>query len=369
MERINRPLTALGLMSGTSMDGVDAALVVTDGIDVFKFGKYLNRPYDLEMRNDLKSITGKNAQQDEQKVAEIEQKLTMFHVNVVQEIMELSGLSASDIDIIGFHGQTIYHSAEEHICTQIGNGDLLAKETGIDVINRFRNTDIANGGNGAPIMPSFYQSLARDVEKPFGIINIGGISTITWLGENGELVAYDAGPGNALIDDWVMKKHGMNMDFEGNLAAVGTPDEKIIAAILRRPWFQKAPPKTADRNQFSKRFMENLDGLNVYDGAATLTCFTAVSIAEACKFLPRQPKRWVVCGGGAHNPTMMRFLKQRLESPVISSSELGWNGDYIEAQGLGYLAARSLFNLPISFPTTTGVEQPICGGMLHKAKK
>lgn len=361
-----RPLTAMGLMSGTSMDGVDAALLVTDGVDVFQFGKALNRPYDMEMRAELRAVCGKKALEGGKEVSEIEKKMTLFHAEVVAELLELAGLRAEDVDVIGFHGQTLFHNPSEHQTLQIGDGDLLASETHIPVVNRFKYADMANGGQGGPLLPSYHAALARDMEKPIAILNIGGVTNITWIGENGELVAFATGPGNALIDDWMMKKHGTNMDYDGNMAAAGTVDEKIVATMMKRPYFKKAPPKTLDRDEFSERIMDNLEGASVADGAATLTAFTAQAIACGARdFLPKPPKKWIVSGGGANNPTLMRMLRQRLEAPVEVASKVGWDGDAMEAQGYAFLAARSIFGLPLSFPGTTGVPHSMCGGSYH----
>ena len=361
-----RPLTAMGLMSGTSMDGVDAALLVTDGVDVFQFGKALNRPYDMEMRAALRSVSGREALKDEARVAEVERKMTLFHAEVVGELLEHAGLRPEDVDVIGFHGQTLFHNPAEHQTVQIGDGDLLAAETRIPVVNRFRYADMANGGQGGPLIPSYHAALARDMEKPIAVLNIGGVANITWIGENGELVAFAAGPGNALIDDWMMKKHGTNMDYDGNMAASGTVDEKIVASMMKRPYFKKAPPKTLDRDEFAERIMDNLEGASVADGAATLTAFTAEAVACGARdFLPKPPKKWIVCGGGANNPTLMRMLRQRLGVPVESAAKVGWDGDAMEAQGYAFLAARSIFGLPLSFPGTTGVPHSMCGGSFH----
>ena len=186
--------------------------------------------------------------------------MTLFHAEVVAELLELAGLRAEDVDVIGFHGQTLFHNPSEHQTLQIGDGDLLASETHIPVVNRFKYADMANGGQGGPLLPSYHAALARDMEKPIAILNIGGVTNITWIGENGELVAFATGPGNALIDDWMMKKHGTNMDYDGNMAAAGTVDEKIVATMMKRPYFKKAPPKTLDWDEFSERNMEYVEG-------------------------------------------------------------------------------------------------------------
>ncbi|MBR1945477.1 MAG: anhydro-N-acetylmuramic acid kinase [Alphaproteobacteria bacterium] len=361
-----KPLTALGLMSGTSMDGVDAALLVTDGVDIFEYGKALSRPYDMEMRSELRSVCGHSPDEDNQHLKDVERKMTLFHAEVVSELLDSAGLRPENVDVIGFHGHTVFHKPEKQLSVQIGDGDLLAEQTHIPVVNRFRNSDIANGGQGGPMMASYHAALARDLEKPLIVLNIGGVAKLTWIGENGELVAFDTGPGNALIDDWMMKKHGTNMDFDGNIAAGGTVNEKIIAAMMKRPYFKKAPPKSLDRDEFAQRIMDNLEGENVADGAATLTAFTAEAAAAAARdFLPKPAKRWIICGGGANNPTLMRMLRQKIDVPVDVAREVNWNGDFLEAQGYAFLAVRSLFGLPISFPTTTGVPHSMCGGMLH----
>ncbi len=361
-----KPLTALGLMSGTSMDGVDAALLVTDGVDIFEYGKALNRPYDMDMRAGLRSVTGRDACKDADRLRDVERKMTLFHAQVVSELLDSAGLRAQDIDVVGFHGHTVFHDPAEHLSVQIGDGDLLAAQTGIPVVNRFRNSDMANGGQGGPMMASYHAALARDLEKPVVVLNIGGVAKMTWIGENGELVAFDTGPGNALIDDWMMKKHGTNMDFDGNMAAAGTVNEKIVAVMMKDPYFAKKPPKALDRDEFSKKVMDNLESESVADGAATLTAFSAQAAARAAAdFLPKPAKRWIVCGGGAHNPTLIRMLRQRTGAEISPAREVGWNGDFLEAQGYAFLAVRSLFGLPISFPATTGVPHSMCGGTLH----
>ncbi|MBR4127680.1 MAG: anhydro-N-acetylmuramic acid kinase [Alphaproteobacteria bacterium] len=360
-----RPLTALGLMSGTSMDGVDAALLVTDGVDVFEYGKALSRPYDMEMRAELRSVSGHIPAEDDQHIKDVERKMTLFHAEVVSELLDAAGLRPENVDVAGFYGHTIFHDPSNRVSVQIGDGDLLAEQTRIPVVNRFRNSDIASGGQGGPLIASYHAALARDLEKPLAVLNIGGVSKLTWIGENGELLAFDTGPGNALIDDWMMKKHGTNMDFDGNIAAGGTVNERIVTTMMKRPYFKKVPPKSLDRDEFAQRIMDNLEGESVADGAATLTAFTAEAVAAAQTFLPKPAKRFIVCGGGANNPTLMRMLRQKIDVPVDVARKVGWNGDFLEAQGFAFLAVRSLFGLPISFPTTTGVPHSMCGGMFH----
>jgi len=362
MESI-RPLTAMGLMSGKSLDGVDAALLVTDGVDVFQSGAGLNRPYDMDMRADLKAVTGEGA--DGEALKEMERRLTLFHADVVRDLLDLAGLRPQDVDIIGFHGQTVRHHPEKHELFQIGDGELLARETGVSVVGRFAQSDVANGGRGGPVLSAYHAALTAKMEKPVAVVNIGGVANVTWIGENGELCAFDTGPGNAPIDDWVLKKCGMNFDFDGNLAASGKADEKIVETVLKRAYFKKHPPKAADRNDFHD-ILTAVDGLSPADGAATLTAVSARSIIAAVNdFLPVPPKKIVLCGGGAANPTLVRLIRLGAKASVVCARDVGWDGALLEAQGMAFLAARSLFGLPIFFPTTTGVPAPVCGGTLY----
>lgn len=360
-----RPLTALGLMSGTSLDGVDAALLVTDGVDIFEKGAGLCRPYDMDMRAELKSVMGDQAQPDGERVKEVERKMTLFHAQVVEELLDSAGIDAHDVDIIGFHGQTIYNRPDEHVIVQIGDGDLLAKQTGIPVVNRFHTADMQNGGQGGPLLTSYHAALTAKVEKPVAVLNIGGVANVTWIGENGEMTAFDTGPGNVLIDEWCMRKCGMNFDFDGNLAASGAADEKIVSALMRKSYFKKKPPKSADRSDFDWA-LEHLGGASAADGAATLTAFSAAAAVQSAQFFPSAPKKWILCGGGANNPTLVRLIKQGLKANVCVASEMKWDVDLLEAQGIAFLAVRCLFGLPLSFPATTGVPHSMCGGMLHK---
>ena len=359
-----RPLTALGLMSGTSLDGVDAALLVTDGVDIFEKGVGLSRPYDMDMRADLKSVLG-SSDAEKANVKELERKMTLFHADVVCELLDLAGIRPADVDIVGFHGQTVYNRPDEGVTVQIGDGDLLAEKTGIPVVNRFHNADVSSGGQGGPLLAAYHAALMRDEEKPVAVLNVGGVANVTWIGENGEIMAFDTGPGNFLIDEWVMRKCGMNFDFDGNLAASGTVDDKTVAMLMRKSYFKKQPPKSADRSDFNQA-LEHLDGASAADGAATLTALTAQAAVDGAKFFPVPVKKWVLCGGGANNPTLVRMIRSRLDVEAVLASQLKLDGDLMEAQGIAFLAVRSLFGLPLSFPGTTGVAHSMSGGMYHK---
>ena len=363
---IIKKINALGLMSGTSLDGVDIAAVTTDGVDVYEFGPAMTVPYEDELREKIRSVLGKKPDTPEtsRQLQIVEEELTRFHAEVVKDFMDTYG---GRYDIIGFHGHTVYHDPQNRYTHQIGDGRLLAELTGIKVVNRLRNADIAAGGQGAPLIPVYHAALCADMEKPIAVLNIGGVSNLTWIGANGEMLAFDTGPGNAPVNDWVLRHGGMHMDYNGKLAIQGQVNEKIVNALMRHKFFAQYPPKSIDRDIFKGK-LENLEGLSLEDGAATATAFTAEAIAYSlAMFVPYQPEKLIVCGGGAKNPTMMRFIRQRLNKvEVISAEELGWNTDAVEAQGFAFMAARRLYNMPISFPGTTGVPVPMVGGEIHE---
>ncbi len=361
METLRR-LTAIGLMSGTSIDGVDAALLETDGVDVFANKFSLTRHYDDALKEAIRSLLGEKGQEDKERLRKIEILLTMFHIQAVKDLLAEAEKNIADIDVIGFHGHTVFHNPAYHITRQIGDAGLMANELKVPVVSRFRNVDIKAGGEGAPLEAAYLVAISEKLPKPLGVINIGGVANITVIGENGELLAFHTGPGNALIDDWLRKRHGVEMDFDGVTAARGNPDEKIIAHLLNDDFFRKVPPKSLDRGYFAYA-LKSIDGLSVPDGAATLTAFTAAAIADGVKnYVEGKPLKWIVYGGGANNPTLVRYLRQYLQAPIEQAAEAGWNGNTLEAQSFAFLAVRSLFGLPLTFPKTTGVEEPSCGG-------
>lgn len=364
MEMIKK-IRALGLMSGTSLDGVDLAAITTDGFDVYDFGPSVTVPYEEGLREDIRSILGSKPDSEEKahRIRRVEISLTEFHARAVKEFIADYD---EKIDVIGFHGHTIHHEPQNHYTHQIGDGKMLAEMAGIKVVNRFRNADVAAGGEGAPLVPVYHNALGSHLEHPVGILNIGGVSNITWIGNNGEMLAFDTGPGNAPINDWVLKHGGQHMDYNGKLAISGKIDGKVLAALMRHKYFAQYPPKSIDRNLFKDK-LEHLEALSLEDGAATATAFTAESIAYSCAlYLPEMPKCIIVCGGGARNPTLLRFLRQRLENvEVKTAGEVGWNSDAMEAQAFAFMAVRRLYNLPISFPATTRVPEPLIGGEIN----
>lgn len=355
---------AIGLMSGTSLDGVDAALVVTDGEGQVKTGKSLSIPYPTDFRARLKMCLRREPGQYDDVMA-AEKELTEYHIHAVSMLLGAAGMSPGSVDVVGFHGQTLFHAPDRGMTWQIGDGAYLAARTGIDVVNDFRSADVAAGGQGAPFVPLYHQALATSLEKPLAVLNIGGVSNVTYLDANGVIIAFDTGPGNALIDDWVLRKTGKNFDEGGALAATGKIDEAEIKRLLSHSYFLKMPPKSLDRNDFQP----NVEHLSAEDGAATLTAFTVLAIAKAIDHLPQKPAGWLVTGGGRSNPAIMAGLREALGVSVEDVASVGWDGDMLEAQAFGYLAVRSLKGLPLSLPTTTGCRGSVKGGRLHRAVK
>jgi len=357
---------ALGLMSGTSIDGIDAALIETDGYDYVRpLGCFVERPYSPDFREKLRRHLGNAKGAADPDIAAFERELTECHAEIALELMHESGKKA---DIIGFHGQTLYHHPEKRLTIQIGDGALLAKLTGVDVVNDFRSADVLAGGNGAPLVPLYHRALVAKLPKPVLILNIGGVSNVTWINGEGDndILAFDVGPGNALIDDWVFRHTKQPYDHEGKLAATGTVDELAVEKMMDMEFFSRKPPKSLDRDDFQKHVPENL---NPADGAATLTMMTAKAVARSLSFLPIKPDKIYVAGGGKYNKTLMRWIGEASGLKVLSVDDLGWSGDGLEAEAFGWLAVRSLLGLPLSLPRTTGVPRPMTGGRLHKALK
>jgi anhydro-N-acetylmuramic acid kinase len=353
------------MMSGTSLDGVDAALIRSDGESLLETGPFLSLPYDSSFRKRLRRLLGLRHLTEE--VAAVETLLTKRHAEAVARLLDQAGLEPRDIAAIGFHGQTLFHAPSEGFTWQIGDGNLLAALTGIVVVNELRAADVAAGGEGAPLVPVYHAALAAGLEKPLAVLNIGGVANVTWIGGppsagGEELLAFDTGPGNALIDDWIFGFNAGDYDPEGSFARRGAPDRGLLAGWLAHDFFKAEPPKSLDRNSFE---VDGVNGLSLTDGAATLTAFTVEAVAKAREWFPEEPKRWLVCGGGRRNAFMIESLRQRLGAAVEPVEAVGWQGDAIEAQAFGYLALRSLRGLPLTFPGTTGVREPITGGRWH----
>jgi anhydro-N-acetylmuramic acid kinase len=275
-------------------------------------------------------------------------------------------------DLVGFHGHTILHRPAERRTWQIGDGALLAQLVGVDVVANFRSADVAAGGEGAPLAPLYHAALAADMAKPVAILNLGGVGNVTWIGPGinegttgaDEILAFDTGPGNALIDDWVRRHTGQAADIDGALALAGHASEAHVAQFVRLPYFARKPPKSLDRDEFQGAVP---DDLALADGAATLTEISAAAVAAAIRHFPAPPCEWLVCGGGRRNPALMAALARRLAAPVRPVEAVGWDGDALEAQAFAYLAVRSVLGLALSMPTTTGAPHPVSGGRLFPA--
>jgi anhydro-N-acetylmuramic acid kinase len=366
-----RMLTAIGLMSGTSLDGVDVALIETDGKRVQAFGPSGFRPYTDAERVLLRQALTEavNLPQRDARpgiLREAERAVTIAHAEAVAAFTAQNRISREDVDIVGFHGQTVLHRPAQKMTVQIGDAVALAKAIHIPVMHDFRAADVAAGGQGAPFVPVYHRALAQSLERegPIVVVNIGGVANITYIDGADTLIACDTGPGNALLDDFVLRMTGQRFDCEGRMAGQGAVDVAWVTWALDHPFFARPPPKSLDRNDFASL---KLRTTSPADGAATLTAFTVEAIARIAPLLPKEPRSWIVAGGGARNLTMMRMLRERLAPATVETAEgLGWSGDAIEAQAFGFLAARGLKGLPLSYPATTGVPIPMTGGAIAR---
>ena len=356
-------------MSGTSLDGVDLALMRTNGEVLIEPLRHGFSAYDEETRQALRAaldvardlptpvLTDRALWTEVLVMAE--SLVTQAHIEAVKAF-----LAGEDRPrLIGFHGQTIAHRPDEGVTLQVGDGEALAACVGADVVGQFRLNDMAHGGQGAPLAPLYHEVLAGPT-RPQAVLNLGGIGNLTWLGEGDAISAFDTGPANALIDDWVMEKTGRAYDTDGALAAAGEVNDAALNALMADPFFTQAPPKSLDRLDFD---MSPVTGLSAEDGAATLTAFTAQCVAQALALCPQKPTRLILCGGGRHNKTLCAMLAARADIGVVDCDILGWQGDALEAQAFAWLAVRHVYGLAFSRPETTGVRTPVSGGVLYKA--
>jgi len=369
-------LTAIGLMSRPSLEGVDAIILTTDGQDIVEIGEAVCEPYSRDLKIWIRRAI-KAAQEGRDGAADIGKaagEVTAVHVEAVENLLEKAGLKRTAIDVIGFHGHSILHrpavSREDQGRTwQIGDGAVLAEETKIDVIANFRSEDIDAGGQGAPLIPLYHRALAGRLgaEGPVGILTVDGAVAITYVPKEGaesDVVAFDCGPGDALLDEWVKLKTGKSVDSAGALAREGQVRTEILRMMMLNRYVRRSPPKSLGQFDFK---LDPLLELSAADGAATLTALSAACVRMSEKHLQEEPVGWVVCGPGRHNPAMMEALCKALESPVVSMEEAGWRGDSQEAECIAYLAVRSLRKLPLSYPKTTRAPRPIQGGVYFRA--
>ena len=350
-------------MSGTSLDGIDAALIETDGETVSRFGPGLAEDYDEDFRDRLRECINRPAARDD--VADM---IADRQANVVLNLLSENGLAASAVDVIGFHGQTVDHRPDEGVTIQIGNAQRLADKTGIAVVADFRSADVVAGGQGAPLVPLYHRALAADLEKPLAVLNLGGVGNVTWIGEGpDDILAFDTGPANALIDDWMCDRRNQPMDRGGAFAAKGNSAPEVLDQLMTHDYFTKQPPKSLDRMEFHSAVQGALTDQTPADGARILTDFTVASVTAACAWFPLPAMRWLVCGGGRHNDLMMTSFNEALGVPVEPVEAVGWRGDLLEAEAFAWLAVRSLDGKPLSLPSTTGVSRPVTGGVLFPA--
>ncbi len=386
---MGKVMRALGLMSGTSMDGIDVALLDTDGANAVVRGPAMTFPYGPEIRRllvsaiaDARTMTRRDERPGS--LPHAEREVTEHHAAAVSGFLRKQGIARDSIDVIGFHGQTVLHkpavaelrltangepydALTQGLTLQLGLGEMLADFARCPVVYDLRAADVAAGGQGAPLVPVYHRALTANLQpRPLAIVNIGGVANVTWIGRDGRLLAFDTGPGSALIDDWMCKKAGIAFDEDGRTAAKGAIHDNVVHFYINHSYFATAPPKSLDRNAF---FWDLVEGLSLEDGAATLAAFTAASIAKAREHMPEEPELWIICGGGRRNRTIMGMIAGRVHHAVVPAEAVGLNGDSIEAEAWAYLAVRSLKGLAITFPGTTGAPEPMTGGVLAEPKQ
>ena len=358
------PRVAIGMMSGTSMDGIDIAAISTDGDSILARSGGAMMPYPPQVRSALAAAleTARSLRTKTDALDGLGAQITRLHADVVKDF--LSKHSALQPDVIGFHGQTVLHRPERRLTWQIGDGSLLAELTGIPVVWDVRAKDVASGGQGAPLASAYHAAIVDD-EQPVAILHLGGVANITWVSPNGDLMAMDCGPANALVDMWVATHDAGKFDEGGRIAARGSVREDILTNMADNPFFDAPPPKSLDRNDFSL-MLDLVRELDDADATATMTAMAAAAVMQGMEHCPSPPSRLLVTGGGRHNPVLMAMLDTALDCPVAPVENVGLNGDMLEAQAFAYLAVRVLRGLPTSAPGTTGVRAPVGGGQISR---
>ncbi len=380
------PIWAFGFMTGTSMDGVDGAALLSDGESIFEFGPSQYQPFDDNEKLTIERAITWAAKQptDVLKQAKKSDFIETPETKALADVMDsaIAGVaislsvqiqhqtnSASSGEIAGVHGQTIVHRPDERLTVQIG---VTPSQFPMAMVQDFRSSDVDAGGQGAPLAPFYHFALARYIgaEAPVAFLNLGGVGNVTWVdpakaapSTEGALVAFDTGPGNALVNDWMSATTGISLDKDGAAAACGQVHFDRLSSNSGAAYLDRPGPKSLDRNDFHS-VLAAMEGLSINDGAATLTAFTIECVAASVQHMPSPPTRWLVCGGGRHNKTMMRMLTDRLDAPVDPVEAAGLDGDMLEAQAFAYLAVRVLRGLPTSAPSTTGCREPVCGGRI-----
>lgn len=365
---------SIGLMTGTVNDGfIDVAALKTDGHQIIEYGPFELIPYQSKNIQSKIIETFDAAKQwrfDNKEpaiFAETEKLISEEQSEAVNKFMHKFNIKRDDISCVGFHGLTVLHQAPlgniEGKTKQLGDGNLMANYLKIPVVNDFRSNDMLNGGQGAPLAPIYHLAVSHYINKKnIIILNIGGVSNITYIGEDDKLVAFDTGPGNAPINDFVRKKNSGQMDINGDYASKGSINYDFINSFLSHPYFELNFPKSLDRDQFS---YDQIDELSLEDGCATLTKLIGENISKAIKLLPKKPERIIASGGGRKNLSIMKAINESTNIKCESIEKYGLRGDAIEAEAFAFLAVRSLKKLPLSFPSTTGVAKPLTGGKIN----
>ena len=362
-------LYSLGLMSGTSLDGIDVSIIKSDGEQYLEIIDDLYLKYDDQLKSKLKKTIDSFTSKDQllktsKEINKLEKELTLSHANACKLITEKN--KNIQIDLIGFHGQTILHKPQKGYSIQIGDSKLLSKITNTTVISNFRENDILNGGQGAPLSPIYHQLILTMIKStnPSVVINLGGISNITYIEENNKMVSFDTGPGNYLIDEWVRTKTKKEFDRDGLIAKSGQTDEEILKKFLSDPYYKKKFPKSFDVKYFN---LQNLNKLSLEDGCATLSMLTVRSICAVLNSFKKKPNSVLFSGGGRKNKYIIDNIKKKFTGSVKLIDDFNFNGDFIESQAFAYLAIRSYLKKFISFPSTTGVKKPCLGGSIFKS--
>jgi len=357
--------TAIGAISGTSMDGIDVALIRSDGEKFVEPGPGETFPYPPELKRRLQALIG-DPERALGPLRELEREVTDAHVGAVVAFMERHAISRESVSLVGLHGQTVLHRPRQRFTRQLCDGARASARLGIDVVNDFRAADIAAGGEGAPLVPLYHAAICAGLPLPLMVLNLGGVGNVTYLDSKGGVLAFDTGPANALIDDFLARRRGLTHDEGGRIAQSGHVDAKVLASLMSDPYFDRPAPKSLDRNHFHA-LGRAVDSLGDADGAATLTAFTVEATAAALRHVEVEPRQWLVCGGGRLNATLMRALSSRLGVSVRPIEATGFDGDVIEAQCFAYLAIRSRRGLALSLPTTTGAPHAMTGGVFWPA--
>jgi anhydro-N-acetylmuramic acid kinase len=368
-----KPICAIGLMSGTSMDGIDVAALKSDGDTISEIGPGIFVAYASAFRRKLEGAleVAKSIRRREERpgnLAEIEREITEHHAAAVEAFLATAPAGWEKPEVIGFHGQTVLHRPQIGLTVQLGDGPMLASRTRLPVIYDMRANDMVLGGQGAPLVPAYHAALARSLPPalagryPIVFVNIGGISNITFVPATGDPIAFDTGPGNTLIDQWVAAHGGVPFDADGAIAGEGHVVGTVVRRYLENPFFDRPGPKSLDRNDFT---LDVASGLELADGARTLAAVTAKAILKAVEHLPERPKLWILCGGGRKNPHIVADMKAGAgDAEVVLAEDAGLRGDFTEAEAWAFLAVRSRRGLPLTWPTTTGTMHPALGGVL-----